>query len=38
MRVYPVVSMVNSVKNDCPECAKEVVTEGEDGTAQAKLF
>jgi hypothetical protein len=37
MRVYPVSSTVNSVKNDVPECAKESVAV-QDGTAQSSLF
>lgn len=37
MRVYPVSSAVNSVKNDSPECAREVILE-EDEPAQPKLF
>jgi putative SOS response-associated peptidase YedK len=37
MRVYPVSSTVNSVKNDSPECAEEV-TVAEDSAAQGKLF
>jgi putative SOS response-associated peptidase YedK len=37
MRVYPVNSSVNSVKNDGPECAEEV-SPGEDEPAQPTLF
>jgi putative SOS response-associated peptidase YedK len=37
MRVYPVSSAVNSVKNDSPDCGKEVGLE-EDEPAQPKLF
>ncbi len=37
MRVYPVSSTVNSVKNDNPECAEEVTVSG-DEPAQPKLF
>jgi putative SOS response-associated peptidase YedK len=39
MRLYPVSSTVNSVKNDGPECAKEQVTVAESESAmQRKLF
>jgi putative SOS response-associated peptidase YedK len=37
MRVYPVSATVNSVKNDNPECAEEVIL-GADEPAQPKLF
>ncbi len=37
MRLYPVNSSVNSVKNDGPECAEEV-SAGGDEPAQPKLF
>ena len=37
MRAYPVSSTVNSVKNDGPQCAKEVSV-SEEEPAQAKLF
>jgi putative SOS response-associated peptidase YedK len=37
MRVYPVSSIVNSVKNDGPECAEESVTV-QEGPAQSTLF
>jgi putative SOS response-associated peptidase YedK len=37
MRVYPVSSTVNSVKNDVPECAEEVSV-SDSGPAQRKLF
>lgn len=38
MRVYPVSSTVNSVKNDSPECAKEESTVAEDTFTQRSLF
>jgi putative SOS response-associated peptidase YedK len=37
MRVYPVSSTVNSVKNEGPECAEEV-SFSEGSPAQPKLF
>jgi putative SOS response-associated peptidase YedK len=37
MRVYPVSSTVNSVKNDVPECAEEVSV-SDSGPVQRKLF
>jgi putative SOS response-associated peptidase YedK len=37
MRVYPVSSTVNSVKNDSPECAQESVAL-QDDPAQSSLF
>jgi len=37
MRVYPVSSIVNSVKNDGPECLKESVAV-QNGPSQSTLF
>lgn len=37
MRIYPVSSKVNNVKNDVPECMEEV-TVGEEGSSQSNLF
>lgn len=38
MRVYPVSSTVNSVKNDGPECAMEEMAVTDDSPTQGKLF
>jgi putative SOS response-associated peptidase YedK len=37
MRIYPVSSAVNSVKNDVPECAEEVTVDDES-SSQGNLF
>lgn len=38
MRIYPVNSTVNSVKNQGPECAEEIAVDSEDKKAQGRLF